>query len=119
MKKNKIRPDRLIIQELMMSTYRNRFWITVVVLATFILISVGIIFAVRSGTTLDNSWKEILLLMLGAFIGWAGRVIDFWFNNKERDEELLRRADEEDDFYFKNPDELEVGETSDKQILHG
>ena len=41
--------------------------------------------------------KEILLLLLGAFIGSYNRVIDFWFNNAERDNLLIEKVDDEDD----------------------
>lgn len=121
--KEKLKAKELILQRLLISTHRNRFWITVVILSTFILISTGIILAVSSGTNIDPTWKEILLLMLGAFIGWAGKVIEFWFTSSERDLELLRRADEEDDYLTKDAakdeDELKVGETSDPQLLNG
>ena len=36
----------------------------------------------------DQEWKEIMLLILGAFIGSYQRVIDFWFNNAEQDKEI-------------------------------
>jgi len=37
------------------------------------------------------------LLILGAFIGSYNRVIDFWFNNSQRDQIMLQKIDEEDD----------------------
>ena len=46
---------------------------------------------------MSQEWKEILLLILGAFIGSYQRVIDFWFNNAEQDKEIIDRADHEDD----------------------
>lgn len=75
----------------------------------------GIVFAIRAGTTLDGSWKEILLLMLGAFIGSYQRVIDFWFNNSERDKEILKRADEEDE----NLGGTDLDSNDGKQLLKG
>lgn len=110
-----MKTTRLIIQELLLKTYKNRFWITVFTLGTFLTALVGIIFAIKSGTTIDGAWKEILLVMLGAFIGSYQRVIDFWFNNQERDKEVLRRADEEDE-------ELDRGtnlERQERQQLNG
>jgi hypothetical protein len=47
--------------------------------------------------TMEQEWKEILLLILGAFIGSYNRVIDFWFNNSQRDQIMLQKIDEEDD----------------------
>ena len=41
-----------------------------------------------------DGWKEILLLMLGGFVGSFAKVIDFWFNNQENDNKLLEHADD-------------------------
>lgn len=115
------RPTRLIIQDLLLKTYRNRFWITIFTLGTFLLALVGIILAIKAQATIDAAWKEILLVMLGAFIGSYQRVIDFWFNNQERDNEILKRADEEDDDLKAGTDleSLKVGEVSSRQQLNG
>ena len=59
---------------------RNRFIITTVVLVTFLLIMVGIGIALFSEAAMGSEWKEILLLVLGAFIASYGKIIDFWFN---------------------------------------
>ena len=65
---------------------RNRFLITAVILATFFLIMMGIGFAIiGDGDTpsINQEWKEILLLVLGAFLGSYSRVVDFWFNGND------------------------------------
>jgi hypothetical protein len=65
---------------------RNRFVITSVVLATFFFIMLGIGTAILGdGTTpaINQEWKEILLLVLGAFLGSYSRIIDFWFNGND------------------------------------
>tara|TARA_E500000318_G_scaffold111298_1_gene129369 strand:- start:4395 stop:4712 length:318 start_codon:yes stop_codon:yes gene_type:complete len=65
---------------------RNRFVITAVVLATFFLIMLGIGTAILGdGNTpsINQEWKEILLLVLGAFLGSYSRIIDFWFNGND------------------------------------
>jgi len=67
---------------------RNRFVITAVILATFFLIMMGIGGAILGdGDTpaINQEWKEILLLVLGAFLGSYSRVVDFWFNGKDDD----------------------------------
>jgi len=67
---------------------RNRFVITAVVLATFFLIMLGIGTAILgNGDTpsINQEWKEILLLVLGAFLGSYSRIIDFWFNGNDSD----------------------------------
>jgi len=65
---------------------RNRFVITAVILATFFLIMMGIGGAILGdGDTpaINQEWKEILLLVLGAFLGSYSRVVDYWFNGRD------------------------------------
>ena len=84
------------MQRLLEKYYDTRFWITLFVLGTFVLAISGIGIAIYASITLNQAWKEILLVMLGAFIGAFGRVVDFWFNNVEHDREIIQRADHED-----------------------
>tara|TARA_R110000782_G_scaffold209501_3_gene297669 strand:- start:144 stop:461 length:318 start_codon:yes stop_codon:yes gene_type:complete len=68
--------------------HRNRFLITTVILATFFLIMMGIGAAILGdgeSPTMNQEWKEILLLILGAFLGSYSRVVDFWFNGNDTD----------------------------------
>jgi len=68
---------------------RNRFIITTVVLGTFFLIMAGIGLAIlgpnNQAPDINQEWKEILLLVLGAFLGSYSRIIDFWFNANDDD----------------------------------
>lgn len=67
---------------------RNRFVITSVVLGTFFLIMIGIGVAILGGgeqPSIQQEWKEVLLLVLGAFLGSYSRIIDFWFNGNDMD----------------------------------
>lgn len=78
---------------------RNRLIITTIILLTFLVIMVEIGLALLGparNMTMSQEWKEILLLVLGAFIASYSKIIDFWFNNSERDLELIRRADDDD-----------------------
>jgi hypothetical protein len=52
------------------------------------------IYFMSTGTDVMGGWKEILLLMLGGFVGSFAKVIDFWFNNAEDDVKLLEHADD-------------------------
>jgi hypothetical protein len=52
--------------------------------------------AVYNQTTIDGEWKELLLLMLGAFIGSYGKIIDYWFSDTDKDKMLVQKMDEED-----------------------
>ncbi|MDC6464804.1 hypothetical protein PQZ39_00070 [bacterium] len=65
---------------------KNRLIITSVVLLTFFFIMLGIGTAILGdGDTpsINQEWKEILLLVLGAFLGSYSRIIDFWFNGSD------------------------------------
>jgi hypothetical protein len=75
----------------------TRWYITVVTLGIFLTIVFGLGFGIMTHATIDEAWKELLLLLLGAFIGSYNRVIDFWFNNAERDNLLIEKVDDEDD----------------------
>lgn len=83
------------------STNRNRLIITTVVLVTFLLIMFGIGAALLGGdtsNTINQEWKEILLLVLGAFIASYGKIIDFWFaKNNEVDKDLIDAAEGDDE----------------------
>jgi hypothetical protein len=89
-------------QELLNQTMKRRWGITAIVLLTFLFIAVGISMAVHGGTVLDQEWKEILLLMLGAFIGSYGKIIDYWFSDTDKDKMLVQKMDEEDGQSFSN-----------------
>lgn len=70
------------------NTNQNRFVITAVILGTFFLIMVGIgsaILGEGETPTFSQEWKEILLLVLGAFIGSYSKIIDYWFGSASDD----------------------------------
>jgi hypothetical protein len=83
-----------IIFQKMMSV---RWYITFITMITLLAILCGIVLSIMLKATMEQEWKEILLLILGAFIGSYNRVIDFWFNNSQRDQIMLQKIDEEDD----------------------
>ena len=74
----------------------NRWRITAIVLGLFTLIIVGINSAVFTGITIGEDWKEMLLILLGAFVGNLNKVVDYWFNSEDRDKMLIQKVDEED-----------------------
>ena len=76
------------------STNNNRKLITVIVLTTFFLIMIGIGIALFSEAAMGAEWKEILLLVLGAFIASYGKIIDFWFQKTDADTALIQAVDE-------------------------
>jgi hypothetical protein len=74
----------------------NRWKITVIVLGLFFFIIAGINSAVFFGIAIQESWKEMLLILLGAFVGNLNKVVDYWFNSEDRDKMLIQKVDEED-----------------------
>jgi len=74
----------------------NRWKITLIVLFTFFFIIFGIVMAVMFKASIDQSWKEMLLILLGAFVGNLNKVIDFYFSSEDRDKMLIQKMDEED-----------------------
>jgi antibiotic biosynthesis monooxygenase (ABM) superfamily enzyme len=75
---------------------QNRWKITLLVMFTFFFIVFGIVLAIMFKANIQESWKELLLIMLGAFVGNLNKVIDFWFSNEDRDKMLVQKMDEED-----------------------
>lgn len=82
---------------LLQAMTEKRWKITLMLLFTFLAIVIGIIIAIMNQTPVVSEWKELLLLMLGAFIGNYNKVTDFWFSNEDRDKLLVQKMDEEDD----------------------
>jgi hypothetical protein len=74
----------------------NRWRITLIVLFLFFFIIAGINSAVFLGVLINESWKEMLLILLGAFVGNLNKVVDYWFNSEDRDKMLIQKVDEED-----------------------
>jgi hypothetical protein len=75
----------------------NRWKITAIILGLFFLIIVGINAAVFFGVEIAENWKEMLLILFGAFVGNLNKVVDYWFNSEDRDKMLITKVDEEDD----------------------
>ena len=82
--------------KLVISIMRKRWFISFGILFTFMAITTGIVISIHLGVEVDKDWKEILLLLLGAFIGSFSKVIDYWFSDGEKDKVLFQKMDEED-----------------------
>ena len=83
-------------KDLLNAMMKRRWYITALVLGSFMLIIGGIFAAVVSNTGIAGEWKELLLLLLGAFIGSYGKIIDYWFSDTDKDKMLVQKMDEED-----------------------
>jgi len=80
----------------------NRWRITAIVLGIFVLIILGINAGVFFGASIGEDWKEMLLILLGAFVGNLNKVVDYWFNSEDRDKMLIQKVDEEDGVVLSN-----------------
>lgn len=80
----------------------NGWRITAIILGLFTLIIVGINAGVFLGASIGEDWKEMLLILLGAFVGNLNKVIDYWFNSEDRDKMLIQKVDEEDGISLSN-----------------
>jgi hypothetical protein len=85
----------------------NRWKITGIVLFLFFFIILGINSAVFLGISIQESWKEMLLILLGAFVGNLNKVVDYWFNSEDRDKMLIQKVDEEDGVSLSNTSSVE------------
>ena len=90
----------------------NRWRITAIVLGLFFFIILGINAGVFLGATIGEDWKEMLLILLGAFVGNLNKVVDYWFNSEDRDKMLIQKVDEEDGVAVSNVAEFD---TEDKK----
>jgi len=84
----------------------NRWRITAVVLGLFFFIILGINAGIFFGMTVGEDWKEMLLILLGAFVGNLNKVVDYWFNSEDRDKMLIQKVDEEDGVSLSNATEI-------------
>ena len=83
-------------KELLNKMMARRWYITALVLGGFVLIIAGMFTAIGLQTPMAAEWKELLLLLLGAFIGSYGKIIDYWFSDTDKDKMLVQKMDEED-----------------------
>ena len=93
-------------KELLGSMMKRRWFITAIVLGGFMIIIMGIFGAIIGQTAISGEWKELLLLLLGAFIGSYGKIIDYWFSDTDKDKMLVQKMDEEDGTSLSNTADL-------------
>jgi hypothetical protein len=94
-------------KELLNSMMKRRWWITALVLGGFVVIIGAIFMAIFEQSAISGEWKELLLLLLGAFIGSYGKIIDYWFSDTDKDKMLVQKMDEEDGVSFSSTLDLE------------
>jgi hypothetical protein len=102
----------------LLNTMMNRRWfITALVLGGFMFIIAGMFSAIFSKSEIAGEWKELLLLLLGAFIGSYGKIIDYWFSDTDKDKMLVQKMDEEDGTSLSNTADMPVTPQSNTPII--
>lgn len=104
-------------RELLNAMMKRRWYITALVLGSFVLIIGGIFAAIQTNTPASVEWKELLLLMLGAFIGSYGKIIDYWFSDTDKDKMLVQKMDEEDGVSLSNTSDMPDGGNTPTPII--
>jgi len=94
-------------KQLLTSMMTRRWLMTLIVLITFMFTTFGIMISIHMDTTVGQEWKELLLLLLGAFIGSYGKIIDYWFSDTDKDKMLVQKMDEEDGVSLSNTNSTE------------
>ena len=94
-------------KQLLNSMMTRRWLITLIVLITFMFTTFGILVSIHVDTVVGQEWKELLLLLLGAFIGSYGKIIDYWFSDTDKDKMLVQKMDEEDGTSLSNTSSTE------------
>lgn len=93
-------------KELLNSMMNRRWLMTLIVLITFMCTTFGILISIHADTVVGQEWKELLLLLLGAFIGSYGKIIDYWFSDTDKDKMLVQKMDEEDGVSLSNTGDM-------------
>ena len=83
-------------KDLLTSLMDRRWYVTAIVLGLFIVITLGIFAAILLQAPMAAAWKELLMLLLGAFIGSYGKIIDYYYSDSDKDKMLVQKMDEED-----------------------
>jgi hypothetical protein len=93
-------------KDLLSAMMKRRWFITAIVLGGFMFIIGGMFFAILNKNSIEGEWKELLLLLLGAFIGSYGKIIDYWFSDTDKDKMLVQKMDEEDGSSLSNTSDM-------------
>ena len=78
--------------KLIMYRSQRKWYSTISIIAIFAMILVLMMIFIATGKEISEGRKDVLLVLIGAFVGSWSKVIDFWFNNAEQDNTLLENA---------------------------
>jgi len=89
-KKKKRKSNQKIVEKMIWI----RWAITLIVLISFLVLIHGIVASIHMKAEVPQEWKELLLLLLGAFITSYGKIIDFWFSNSKKSNDFVGETKE-------------------------
>ena len=82
------------IMKLIMYRSQRKWYATISIISIFGGLLMLMLSFIAMQRDLMPEWKEVLLVLLGAFVGSFSRVIDHWFNNSQAEEKLLESAND-------------------------
>ena len=82
------------IMKLIMYRSQRKWYATISIISIFGGLLMMMLSFIAMQKDLMPEWKEVLLVLLGAFVGSFSRVIDHWFNNSQAEEKLLESAND-------------------------
>lgn len=71
---------------------RNRFALSLSMVAVQMTILLLMMVGVFKGLDIKESWKEVLLVLLGGFVASFSKLVDFYYNNAQDDNRLIDSA---------------------------
>jgi hypothetical protein len=87
----------MFVQNLVATNSKQKFTITIVAIAMLVLLTLGVFIGTFLQIPISPDWKDILLVITTAVVTNLASIVKWWFNNIEKDKELIARADAEDD----------------------
>jgi hypothetical protein len=114
---NQQQPPPSGFRDLLNKMMSRRWYITAMVLGGFMVIIAGIFTAISLQTPMAAAWKELLMLLLGAFIGSYGKIIDYWFSDTDKDKMLVQKMDEEDGVSMSHTNDMKETNTAPTPII--
>ena len=73
---------------------RKRFWVTMLMIMLFFYLIAVLSAGILGMIELTGGWKDILNIMLGAYLATFSKVINFWFDSSKDDSKLLEAAND-------------------------
>lgn len=83
------------LSKILNQVMKKRWLITLIVLLTFLSIIIGVSLAIVFDSNVNEKWEKIVMLLLGAFIGSYGKIMDYWFNDPNKDKMFIENIEED------------------------